>query len=101
MICRWGGEELIVLAHNCLLADAVRLAETLRSTIAAEPILLPDDGTRITISVGVTSHQPGETVDTILSRVDQALYQAKRDGRNCVRVAETAMSCEEIEPAEA
>jgi diguanylate cyclase (GGDEF)-like protein len=100
MICRWGGEELIVLARNCPLADAVRLAESLCATIAAEPILQPDDGTRVTISVGVTDHRPGETVDAILSRVDQALYQAKRAGRNCVRVAEPTMSHDEIEAAQ-
>jgi diguanylate cyclase (GGDEF)-like protein len=101
MICRWGGEELIVLARNCPLADAARLAEALRAAIAAESILTPDDGTRVTISVGVTDHRPGDTVDAILSRVDQALYRAKRDGRNCVRIAEPTISYAESEPAEA
>jgi diguanylate cyclase (GGDEF)-like protein len=88
MICRWGGEELIVLARNCPLQDAARLAETLRSTIAMEAILTPDDGSRVTISVGVTEYAPGDTVDAILLRVDQALYEAKHAGRNCVRIAE-------------
>ena len=100
MICRWGGEELIVLARNCPLADATGLAESLRATIAMEPILQPDDGTRVTISVGVTGHRPGETVDAILSRVDQALYEAKRAGRNCVRIAEPGATCAETEPAQ-
>jgi diguanylate cyclase (GGDEF)-like protein len=101
MVCRWGGEELIVLARNCPLADAARLAETLRATIASEAILTPDDGTRVTISVGVTDYRAGDTVDAILSRVDQALYEAKRGGRNCVRIAEPAMSFAATEPAEA
>jgi diguanylate cyclase (GGDEF)-like protein len=95
VVCRWGGEELIVLAPNCPLTDAISLAEMLRSAIAREAVITPDDGTRVTISVGVTSHEPNDTVDAILSRVDQALYRAKRDGRNCVRVAELASSCAE------
>jgi len=87
MVCRWGGEELIALAFNCTLDDAWELAETLRETIATTPIFTPDDGTRVTISVGVTLQRPGDTIDTILSRADRALYRAKQDGRNCVRVA--------------
>jgi diguanylate cyclase (GGDEF)-like protein len=87
LVCRWGGEELIVLAPDCPLAEARALAETLRAGIAAEPLFDPDDGTRVTISVGVTEFLPGDTVDGILSRVDTALYQAKDDGRNCVRAA--------------
>ena len=87
MFCRWGGEELIVLARQCDLHDAYELAETLRATIAANAILQPDDGTRATISIGVTEHQPEDTIDAMLARVDKALYRAKREGRNCVRVA--------------
>jgi GGDEF domain-containing protein len=58
-----------------------------RPPIAAQPIFQPDDGTRATISIGVTAHQPSDTIDTMLARVDKALYRAKREGRNCVRVA--------------
>jgi diguanylate cyclase (GGDEF)-like protein len=87
MVCRWGGEELIVLARQCELDDACELAEKLRAAVAAKAIFQPDDGTRATISIGVTAHQPGDTVDAMLARVDKALYRAKREGRNCVRVA--------------
>jgi diguanylate cyclase (GGDEF)-like protein len=87
LVCRWGGEELIMVAYDCDLEEAARLAETLRSTIELAPIRLPDDGTRVTVSVGITVWRDGDTIDRILSRVDRALYQAKRDGRNCVRIA--------------
>jgi diguanylate cyclase (GGDEF)-like protein len=88
VLCRWGGEELILLAFDCGLDDAAARAESLRETIAATPIILPDDGTRVTVSVGVTAYQPADTIDTILSRADRALYRAKADGRDCVRIAE-------------
>jgi diguanylate cyclase (GGDEF)-like protein len=87
LICRWGGEELIIVAFECGLDEAAHLAETLRSDIEATPIHQPDDGTRVTVSIGITVWRPEDTVDRILTRVDRALYQAKRDGRNCVRVA--------------
>jgi len=87
MVCRWGREELIVLALQCQLHGACELAEKLRATIAADAIFLPDDGTRATISIGVTAHRSGDTIDAMLARVDKAFYRAKREGRNCVRVA--------------
>jgi len=95
LVCRWGGEEMIALAFNCPLDAARDLAESLRATVAGTPLVSPDDGRRVTISVGVTAFQPGDTIDTILSRVDKALYRAKQDGRDCVRVAEW------LEPADA
>jgi len=87
VVCRWGGEELIVLARNCELDDACTLAETMRSAIAMQILFKPDDGTRVTVSIGVTAYQAGDTVDAMLARVDTALYRAKREGRNCIRVA--------------
>lgn len=87
LICRWGGEELIVLMRDCPLAEACTQAERLRAGIAAQTLFDPDDGTRVTISVGVADFQPGDTVDSILSRVDTALYQAKDEGRDRVRMA--------------
>ena len=87
VVCRWGGEELIVLARNCELEDACGLAETLRAAIATQVLFKPDDGTRVTVSIGVTAYQAGDTVDAMLARVDTALYRAKREGRNCIRVA--------------
>jgi predicted signal transduction protein with EAL and GGDEF domain len=87
VVCRWGGEELIVLAHDCELEDACEPAESLRSVIADQVLFTPDDGTRATISIGVTARRSDDTADSMLARADAALYRAKREGRNCVRVA--------------
>jgi diguanylate cyclase (GGDEF)-like protein len=41
----------------------------------------------VTVSVGVAEHKPGDTLDTLLARADDALYRAKQGGRNRVQVA--------------
>ncbi|MBN8874118.1 MAG: GGDEF domain-containing protein [Rhodospirillales bacterium] len=87
LVCRWGGEEFIVVAHDCSAGEAAGVAETLRLAVEEMAVRMPDDGTRVTISIGLTTSRLGDTADLILARVDRALYQAKREGRNCVRIA--------------
>ncbi len=86
---RWPpcGTLLALLPIQAIALPACELAENLRATIAAKAILHPDDSMRATISIGVTAHQSEDTIDTMLARVDKALYRARREGRNCVRVA--------------
>lgn len=83
-VCRWGGEEFIVLLPHTNLENAARLAESLRS--AAEQIRIPHLPP-ITISIGVAQNRDGETAESLLKRVDMALYQAKELGRNRVVLA--------------
>jgi diguanylate cyclase (GGDEF)-like protein len=79
---RYGGEEFIAILPGTGLAGARRCAERIRSVIADH---LFRGQYHITVSVGVAEYQLGESVSQLLSRADQALYQAKRDGRNQVR----------------
>jgi len=85
MVARWGGEEFVVLLRDCVLSDALRLAEDIRAAIAEVPF-----GTMgsLTASFGVAEVRDGEDLTTWLGRADQALYRAKRSGRNEV-VAES------------
>lgn len=85
MVARWGGEEFVVLLRDCVLSDALRLAEDIRAAIAEVPF-----GTMgsITASFGVAEVRDGEDLTTWVGRADQALYRAKRSGRNEV-VAES------------
>ncbi len=83
-ICRWGGEEFIVLLHGCALKDALEVAERMRATVAAEPLFTPDDATRVTISLGVAEVVGDETGEHVLAHADHALYVAKQAGRNRV-----------------
>lgn len=78
---RWGGEEFVVLAPEARIEDAVGLAEKLRSALASEPV---EPVGIITASFGVAEYRPGEGADSLLKRADDALYRAKRTGRNRV-----------------
>ena len=90
--CRYGGEEFLVLLPETPLHGARRVAETLRREIAERPIPWAGEGLTVTASFGLAQTMPGEVnVQAIIARADQALYRAKDDGRNCVRIAaETA-----------
>jgi diguanylate cyclase (GGDEF)-like protein/PAS domain S-box-containing protein len=85
MVARWGGEEFIVLVRDCALPDAGRLAENIRAAIAEVPF---GPMGRITVSIGAAEARDKEDLQAWLGRADQALYRAKRAGRNEV-VADT------------
>ena len=85
--CRWGGEEFIVLLDGCDLDHACEIAEDIRLAVEAEPMSDPDDGLRVTISAGIAEVVDEDSVTSVVTRADQALYQAKEDGRNRIHVA--------------
>ena len=80
---RYGGEEFVVVLPRTGLAEAHGVAERIRSAIASQPV---DGRIFITASLGLTEYRAGDTVSTLISRADQALYQAKRCGRNRIKV---------------
>jgi len=90
--CRYGGEEFLVLLPETPLHGARRVAETLRKEIAERPVPWAGEVLTVTASFGLAQTLPGEVnVQAVIARADQALYRAKDDGRNCVRIAaETA-----------
>ncbi len=86
LACRLGGEEFVVMMPDTDLAKAYNVGERLRQCIANEPFLI-SQGKQLTItsSVGLAALEGVEdTPDALLKRADQALYSAKRDGRNRV-----------------
>jgi len=86
---RWGGEEFIVLLPNTESRGAVEVAEIMRKQAESMKIPTSDGtGTRITISIGVNTHKPGQrgSIDKFVSWTDMALYDAKNKGRNKVCV---------------
>ncbi len=91
LACRFGGEEFVVMMPDTDLSKAYLVGERLRQCIASQPFVLADGTSlEVTASIGVaTLERSTDTPDTLLKRADQALYAAKRDGRNRV-VADAA-----------
>jgi len=91
IVARTGGEEFVLVLPNTPKEHALAMAERLRSSVAE--MMLEQIGT-IRISVGVASfHQNSHTPKQVLKQADQALYQAKRHGRNrCVLYQEAYLA---------
>ena len=90
---RFGGEEFVLLLPEADASTAQHVAERLRTVIAANPVATTDvpEGITMTISVGVGTHpQDGRLGPELLSQADEAMYVAKRLGRNQVRTATEA-----------
>lgn len=84
---RIGGEEFAIIMPGTNLASARLFAEGARSAFAGLPINgLPQD-MRFTASFGVAERAPGERITDLMQRADNALYEAKHAGRDCVRVS--------------
>ncbi|HXQ82774.1 MAG TPA: PleD family two-component system response regulator [Xanthobacteraceae bacterium] len=87
LACRYGGEEFVIVMPETDMTVAAMVAERLRRRIAAEPFAI-DQSKRsvpVTISIGIAGLRGKEdTAAAVLKRADQALYRAKRDGRNRV-----------------
>jgi two-component system, cell cycle response regulator len=86
LVARLGGEEFVVVMPETDLRAATMVAERLRASVAGEPFFIHTSGEnkQITISIGVAAARSGDTVDALLQRADDALYQAKNSGRNKV-----------------
>jgi two-component system cell cycle response regulator len=83
--CRWGGEEFVVALQYCNLAGAVITANRLREEIQQMSISSSVGETvPITASFGVAEFNAEDTIDTLIDRADQAMYEAKTAGRNRV-----------------
>src|SRR5262249_41583847 len=86
--CRYGGEEFLVLLPETPLEGARRVADTLRREIGDMDLEWKDETVMVTASFGVTVSLPSEIdPEALIARADAALYRAKDQGRNCVRVS--------------
>ena len=83
--CRYGGEEFLIVLPGSSLEDAARRAEQFRINFEAIRISGKERSTNATMSIGVACFPDhGEDSEQVLNRADEALYQAKAAGRNCV-----------------
>lgn len=92
-LARWGGEEFAVLAPAIDRDGVLALADRAREALAEAPVHVGDISIDLTLSVGAALATEGQrTPDSLVHAADQALYDAKDAGRNCVRVWEDASS---------
>jgi two-component system cell cycle response regulator len=91
MVCRIGGEEFVIVLPNTSAGVAAKIADRMRRSVSGEPFNV---GARtgpltVTVSIGVAAvEDSSDTMEAVLKRADEALYSAKRGGRN--RVNSTA-----------
>jgi diguanylate cyclase (GGDEF)-like protein len=84
LLARWGGEEFLIIAPEMRENEATRLAERLRALVEQHDF---GTGWRLTASFGVAERFARESAAELVRRADEAMYAAKRDGRNTVRLA--------------
>lgn len=98
-VARWGGEEFCCVLPCTCLEEGVEVAEGLREGLASILFDLGGSNTlRLTVSIGVSEALPTDTTFTLVRRADDALYRAKRSGRDRVCMEE-ALSLDQIDAA--
>ncbi|BFM04866.1 GGDEF domain-containing protein [Halioxenophilus aromaticivorans] len=83
-VARYGGEEFVMLLPETACEDAKVALDKLRVSLSKTQYKFKDEPVTITASFGVTQFTEGDSVETAFERADQALYNAKQEGRNCV-----------------
>jgi Response regulator containing a CheY-like receiver domain and a GGDEF domain len=91
MLCRWGGEEFLVLLRGTVEEEAFQIADRIRRRV--ESITFPpyDACGLLTVSIGSAALLPGGNFEQLVAEADKALYRAKHAGRN--RVATISDEC--------
>lgn len=95
---RWGGEEFIFVMIDTDLDAAAGTMERTRAALSTTPIPCGDHDHRVTISIGVAAAVVGARPHRVIKEADDALYEAKLDGRDCVRVHRRPDSTRVFEP---
>ena len=88
IIARYGGEEFVVILPETFVEEAEVLAERLRKTVEETTFDMQAEGITVTISLGVSRLEFDQliTSEDLIASADQALYESKENGRNCVTI---------------
>lgn len=84
LLCRWGGEEFLILLRGTVVDEARRIADRFRERIAAADFPSLGQSGLVTVSIGGAAVPPGRAFERLVAEADTALYRAKREGRNRV-----------------
>jgi len=102
LLCRWGGEEFCVVTSGLDVSASAEFAERVRMRIEREcgAAVREVSGLRVTVSVGVEMlSQQADSTAALIEHADQALYRAKRSGRNCVAMPAIEAQARAVVPA--
>jgi diguanylate cyclase (GGDEF)-like protein len=89
IVCRYGGDEFLLILPDTGAADASRIAERARRTVAESPVQIREGVLSASVSIGLAARHRGSevTADDLVKQIDDALLACKRDGRNQIRMA--------------
>lgn len=88
IVCRWGGEEFIILLKGSDSQSARGVAEKIRLLAEQHTYVFANEPVQVTVSIGLAERQPDDTLHSLIARADSALYRAKQSGRNQVCIEE-------------
>ena len=83
-VCRWGGEEILILINNSSNEYAKNIAENIRRNVATHLFEMNDLGIHCTLTLGIAAYQDGDTIEDTITNADYNLYQGKKSGKNRV-----------------
>ncbi|MDY6979058.1 MAG: diguanylate cyclase [Pseudomonadota bacterium] len=86
-LCRWGGDEFVILMNGLGSEEAGQRAEIIREAVAKHAFRCNKQSLEVTISIGVAEYRSGEVLGELLKRADTALYASKKQGRNQTTLA--------------
>lgn len=83
-VCRWGGEEILILVSSSAKETAGHIAENIRRNVANHVFELNNKWIHCTLTLGISTYKDGESVEETITNADYNLYQGKRNGKNKV-----------------
>lgn len=94
LVARWGGEEIVIMMPSADSSTVRETAEKIRKIIASQPMQVCSEPLSISVSIGATVVTASDTQESALKRADDALYEAKRSGKNrvIVRMSEETLA---------
>ena len=83
-VCRWGGEEILILLNNASEENTFRIAENIRRNVSNRLFDLNEKWVHCSLTLGIAFHHTNEAVEETITRADYKLYRGKRSGKNVV-----------------
>lgn len=83
-VCRWGGEEILILINNASLEAAYRISENIRRNVTSQVFECNSQRVHCSLTLGIAVHNKKDTVEETITRADYNLYRGKRSGKNTV-----------------